>query len=74
MVTGKIGKGTDGVNYAFPISGGSKVAAFSGTYAEGNVAEGSLSIAPAKVIDLETLGFSAPTPIDVSVVMPVMPN
>jgi hypothetical protein len=42
MVTSKLGNLTYGVNYAFPISVGSKVAAFSGTYAEGNVAGGSI--------------------------------
>lgn len=58
VVTGKLGKGTAAVDYTFPISGGTKIAAFSGTYSERDVAEGSLVITAGKVVDIETLGFA----------------
>ncbi len=58
IVFGSLGKGADAVSYAFALAGAVKIAAFSGTYSQSHVAEGSLSIAPAKVVDLEALGFS----------------
>ncbi len=59
-VSGSLGKGQDAVSYETYLDGALKVAAFSGTYSLIYVAEGSLSLAPAKVVDLEALGFAPP--------------
>jgi hypothetical protein len=61
IATGKLGKGASGVDYTFALSAGSKVAAFSGIYSVYDLAEGTLTVAAAKVVDLETLGFAPVT-------------
>jgi hypothetical protein len=58
FVSGSLGKGEDAVSYETFLDGAQKVAAFSGTYLESNVAEGTLSLAAAKIVDLEPLGFA----------------
>ena len=58
-VSGSLGKGQTAVSYETFLDGAQKVAAFSGTYSESFVAEGTLSLAAAKIVDLETLGFGS---------------
>jgi hypothetical protein len=56
-VSGSLGKGQTAVSYETFLDGAQKVAAFSGIYSDSYVAEGTLSLAAAKIVDLETLGF-----------------
>jgi hypothetical protein len=56
-VSGSLGRGENAVSYETILDGAHKVAAFSGTYSDSYVAEGTLSLAAAKIVDLETLGF-----------------
>lgn len=55
FVSGSLGKGDAAASYATFLAGARKVSAFSGTYRENGVAEGSISVAAAKVVDLEKL-------------------
>jgi len=56
-VSGSLGRGDNAVSFETFLDGAHKVAAFSGIYSETYVAEGTLSLAAAKIVDLETLGF-----------------
>ena len=58
FVKGSLGRGEDAVSFETFLDGAQKVSAFSGTYLDTDVAEGSLSVGAAKIVDLETLGLS----------------
>ncbi len=60
-VSGSLGKGEAAVPYRAFVDGARKVPAFGGTYYGSSIADGTLSISAAKVVDLETLGFGATT-------------